>query len=178
MRRGVRLGIDVGDVRVGVATCDPDGMLATPVATLTRTPGAETAAGSGDAPSATDADIVEIAALAAESQAIEIVVGLPLLLSGEQGSAALKVRQYALVLAGACRPVEVRLVDERLTSVDAHRGLRESGVAGKRQRAVVDQAAAVLILQTALDLERSSGRAPGESVGGKRRKPRTKDRTG
>ena len=83
--------------------------------------------------------------------------------------------QYAAVVAARIAPVWVRLVDERLTSVDAHRTLRESGVAGRRQRAVVDQAAAVLILQTALDTERSTGAPPGERVGPGRRKPRTKD---
>ncbi len=69
----------------------------------------------------------------------------------------------------------VRLFDERLTTVDAHRTLRESGVAGRRQRAVVDQAAAVLILQAALDIERGTGRPPGDPVTHGRRKPRTKD---
>jgi putative Holliday junction resolvase len=73
-------------------------------------------------------------------------------------------------------PVPVRLYDERLTTVDAHRSLRDSGVAGRRQRSKVDQAAAVLILQAALDIERASGKLPGELVRLDRRKPRTKDR--
>ena len=85
-------------------------------------------------------------------------------------------RTYAGRLSERIAPVPVRLVDERLTTVDAHRNLRESGVDGRRQRAVVDQAAAVLILQTALDAERSSGRPPGELVRTGGRKPRTKDR--
>ena len=88
------------------------------------------------------------------------------------GAAAAKARQYAAVLARRIAPVAVRLVDERLTTVDAHRALRESGVAGRRQRAVVDQAAAVIILQSALDEERSTGRPPGSPVAHKRRKPR------
>lgn len=164
---GVWLGVDVGSVRVGVAASDPDGILATPVRTVARTaPGA---------PAAGDADLEEVAALVEEHAAVGVVVGLPRSLSGDEGPAAAGVRQYAALMAARVAPVWVRLVDERLTSVDAHRTLRDSGVAGRRQRAVVDQAAAVLILQTALDAERSTGTPPGERVAPGRRKPRTKD---
>jgi putative Holliday junction resolvase len=166
-QRGPRIGVDVGSVRVGVAVSDPDGILATPVRTVARTSQEEPAAG--------DADVEEIAALVAEHLAVGVVVGLPRSLSGDEGPAAVRARKYAAVVAARIAPVWVRLVDERLTSVDAHRTLRESGVAGRRQRAVVDQAAAVLILQTALDTERSTGSPPGERVGPRRRKPRTKD---
>ena len=155
MRPGVRVGVDVGSVRVGVATCDPDGLIATPVATVR--------------------EVLEVAAIVAELGAMEVVVGLPRSLSGEEGPAAEAARKYAAVLAARVAPVGVRLFDERLTTVDAHRTLRESGVAGRRQRAVVDQAAAVLILQAALDTERGTGHPPGEPVRHKRRKPRTKD---
>jgi putative holliday junction resolvase len=165
--RGARLGVDVGSVRVGVALSDPDGILATPVATVARTAEGEPAAG--------DSDIEEIVALVQEHAAVGVVVGLPRSLSGDEGPAASRARKYAAVVAARIAPVWVRLVDERLTSVDAHRTLRESGVAGRRQRAVVDQAAAVLILQTALDTERSTGAPPGEQVGPGRRKPRKKD---
>ncbi|WP_040883586.1 Holliday junction resolvase RuvX [Janibacter sp. HTCC2649] len=166
VRPGVRLGVDVGTVRVGVAVSDPSGMLATPHATLTRIwPDAETP---GD-------DIAEIVALSAERAALEVIVGLPRSLSGDEGPSAEAARKYAAELARRVAPVGVRLVDERLTSVSAHRALRDSGVAGRRQRAVVDQAAAVLILQAALDEERSSGRPPGEPVRHKRRRPKTKD---
>ena len=110
-----------------------------------------------------------------EHRAVGVVVGLPRSLSGGEGPAAAAARAYAAVVAARVAPVWVRLVDERLTSVDAHRTLRDSGVAGRRQRAVVDQAAAVLILQTALDTERSTGAPPGERVRPGRRKPRTKD---
>ena len=159
MRPGVRVGVDVGSVRIGVAACDPEGVLATPVATVLarrrhRRGGARSSPGSGPT---------------------EVVVGLPRSLSGEEGPAAAAARQYAGVLAARVAPVDVRLVDERLTTVDAHRALRESRVAGRRQRAVVDQAAAVLILQAALDTERGSGHPPGELVSRKRRKPRSKD---
>lgn len=166
MRSGVRLGIDVGEVRVGVATCDPDGILATPVQTVPCL---------GMEPAATDPDIGTIVGLARSLGVVEVVVGWPLLLSGVEGASALRARRYAEVVAAELAPVPVRLVDERFTSVDAHRGLRASGVAGRRQRAVVDQAAAVLILQGALDAERGSGRPVGEEVGRhRRRKPRAK----
>lgn len=167
IRPGVRLGVDVGTVRVGVAVSDPGGVLATPHATLRRVwPDPEVEAD----------DVAEIVALAAEREAIEVIVGLPRSLSGDEGPSAQAARTYAAELALRVTPVAVRLVDERLTSVSAHRALRDSGVAGRRQRAIVDQAAAVLILQAALDEERSSGRPPGEQVlRQKRRRPKTKD---
>jgi putative pre-16S rRNA nuclease len=164
--RGVRIGVDVGSVRVGLAVSDPDGVLATPVATLGRDPDA--------APAAGDPDIEEIAALVASRAAVGVVVGLPKSLDGGEGPAAQRARTYASVVAARVAPVQVRLVDERLSTVDAHRSLRDSGVAGRRQRAVVDQAAAVLILQSALDAERTTGSPAGEPVGARRRKPRTK----
>jgi putative Holliday junction resolvase len=155
----------VGSVRVGVATSDPSGILATPVRTVPR-----------DASDPQAPDVEEVAAIVADTAAIEVVVGLPRTLAGDEGPAAAQARQYARALAVRVAPVEVRLVDERLTTVDAHRSLRESGVDGRKQRAVVDQAAAVLILQAALDAERSSGRPPGVLVRTDGRKPRTKDR--
>lgn len=162
-RPGVRVGVDVGAVRVGVAASDPSGLLASPVRTVAR------AEESG-------ADLDEIAGIVAELAAIEVVVGLPRSLSGEERGAAAIARTYAGRLAVRVAPVPVRLVDERLSTVQAHRSLHESGLAGRRHRAVVDQAAAVLILQVALDAERGSGRPPGELVRTDGRKPRTKDR--
>jgi putative Holliday junction resolvase len=166
-RHGRRVGIDVGSVRVGVAASDPSGLLATPVRTLAR---------DADDTAVAPTDLEEVAALVVELACIEVVVGLPRSLSGAEGAAAQAARTYAGRLAARVAPVPVRLVDERLTTVDAHRSLRESGVDGRRQRAVVDQAAAVLILQAALDAERGSGRPPGELVTTGGRKPRTKDR--
>jgi putative Holliday junction resolvase len=166
-RPGRRVGIDVGSVRVGVAASDPSALLATPVRTVQRDPDE-----AADAPT----DLEEVAAVVAELDAVEVVVGLPRTLAGAEGAAAEAARTYAGRLSVRIAPVPVRLVDERLTTVDAHRNLRESGVDGRRQRSVVDQAAAVLILQTALDTERSSGRPPGELVRTGGRKPRTKDR--
>jgi putative Holliday junction resolvase len=168
----VRVGVDVGSVRVGVAASDPSGLLATPVRTVARAREGADDAGTG----AGSPDLEEVAAIVAERGAIEVVVGLPRTLAGDEGAAAHTARTYAGRLAARVAPVPVRLVDERLTTVDAHRSLRDSGVDGRRQRAVVDQAAAVLILQVALDTERGSGRPPGELVRTDGRKPRTKDR--
>lgn len=162
MRPGARLGVDVGDVRVGVASSDPSGLLATPVETVPR----DLEGG---------ADLDRVVELAAEMSVTEVVIGLPRSLDGSEGPAAGKVREWAQGLRTALREASidntpVRLVDERLSTVDAHRGLRESGVAGRNHRDVVDQAAAVLILQTALDTERATGRPPGERVGRPRRR--------
>jgi len=148
MRHGVRLGIDPGDARVGVARSDPTGFLATPVETLRRGKG----------------DLAAIARLVREDEAVEVVVGLPRSLSGGEGPAAAKVRAYAARLAGRVAPVPVRLVDERLTTVSAEAMLRDRGRKGQQRRAVVDQAAAVMILQHALDTERATGVPPGQPV--------------
>ncbi|WP_175410678.1 Holliday junction resolvase RuvX [Streptomyces sp. TRM64462] len=150
MRRGRRLAIDVGDARIGVASCDPDGVLATPVETV---PGR-------DVPAAHR----RLRQIAEEYEPIEIVVGLPRSLSGREGPAATKVRAFARELAKGVAPVPVRLVDERMTTVTATQGLRASGVKSKKGRSVIDQAAAVIILQNALESERVSGNPPGESV--------------
>ncbi|TWE12517.1 Holliday junction resolvase RuvX [Rudaeicoccus suwonensis] len=159
MRSGVRLGVDVGSVRVGLAACDPDGLIATPVATLTR--------------AADDSDIRQVVQEAAEREAIEVVVGLPLSLDGHEHAAAQAARRWAGEFAKQSPAVPVRLVDERMTTVDAHRAMREAGVSSKRSRAHIDQQAAVLILQVALDSERVSGNPAGVLLGG--RKPRRKN---
>lgn len=156
VRRGTRVALDVGAVRVGVATCDPDGYLATPVTTVRR--GRPAPAG-GLAP-----DVVAITGIVAERAAIEVVVGLPTGLSGVEGSAAAAARAYAGVIARAVAPVPVRLVDERLSTVSAHRALTAAGRPGRRHRSVVDQVAAVTILQYALDAERTTSAPPGEPV--------------
>lgn len=144
--RGVRLGIDVGQVRVGVAISDPDGILATPLVTLRR----DLAAAEGRTPE----DIDEIARLVRTHESVGVVLGLPIRLSGEEGTAASGVRAYAEQLDFAIRPVPIWLSDERMSTVVASRRLAERGVKGKRQRAVVDQAAAVEILQRWLDTHR------------------------
>ncbi|MCO5310637.1 MAG: Holliday junction resolvase RuvX [Austwickia sp.] len=162
MRPGRRLGVDVGEARVGGAVCDPDGLLATPVESVPR-----------DREGTADLD--RIASLAAQYAVIEIVVGLPLSLSGVENAAAGKARDYAAALAGRVRPVGVRLVDERLSTIDAHRALREAGRSTRSHRAVVDQQAAVHILQAALDTERSTNSPAGEKMN--TRKPRAPRRT-
>lgn len=150
MRHGVRLGVDVGSVRVGVSACDPDGVLATPVATLRRDAG----------------DLDALAELVAERAVLEVVVGLPTSLSGREGPAAVAARAYATRVAERIAPVPVRLVDERLSTVTAEHGLRAAGVGGRSRRKVVDQMAAVVILQSALDAERRVGEPPGQIVPG------------
>lgn len=141
VKRGRRLGIDVGAVRVGVALSDPDGLLATPLRTVARD------AGSGT-------DVATIAALVAEHEAVEVVVGLPRTLAGREGAAARAVREFVSALQAAL-DVPVALSDERLTTVVATQQLRQRGVAGRKQRAVIDQAAAVGILQGWLDSHRT-----------------------
>jgi len=154
--RGARLAVDVGSVRVGLAASDPDGLVATPVDTLPR----DNRPAGGALPS----DVASIVAEVAERFAAAVYVGLPKHLSGTEGAAAHAARAYAGALAQAVAPVPVRLVDERMSTVSAHQALHASGRSGRRHRAVVDQAAAVVILQTALDAERSTGRRPGERV--------------
>ena len=154
MRQGTRLGLDPGDVRIGVARSDPSGFLATPVETVKR--------GRGDL-----ARIEELVAeIAEDGTVLEVVVGLPRSLSGGEGPAAVKVREWAAKLARRVAPVPVRLADERLTTVSAEAMLRDRGRSGAKRRAVVDQAAAVVILQHVLDTERASGMAPGEIIEG------------
>jgi len=148
--RGRRLGVDVGKVRVGVAVSDPDGILATPVVTVPRDMGA--------AADSVPADIAELARLVTEHEAVQVVVGLPVALNGSEGTAAIDIRAYASRLASAVGPVPVVLADERMSTVVATRRLAERGVRGKRQRAVVDQAAAVEILQSWLDAQRRQTR--------------------
>jgi putative Holliday junction resolvase len=133
-------------VRVGIAACDPDGVLATPVETLRRGHG----------------DLGRVAQLVQERAAVEVVVGLPRSMSGQEGPAASAAREFAASLARRVAPCPVRLVDERLSTVEATRGMQASGVSARDGRGTVDQAAAVVILQGALDVERTSGRPPGE----------------
>ena len=149
MRTGVRLAVDLGSARVGVARSDPSGLLATPLATITRGRG----------------DVTELAALVTAHAPIEVIVGLPTGLSGREGTAAVGARAFAESLAARLAPVPVRLVDERFTTVIAHDALRQGGRGSRERRPAVDKAAAALILQGALDAERSTGLPAGELVG-------------
>jgi putative Holliday junction resolvase len=147
VRSGVRLGIDVGTVRVGVARSDPHGMLATPLETVER--------GAGD--------LERILVLATEVQAMELVVGLPRALSGRETASTDDARGFAQQLAQLAS-VPVRLVDERLSTVSANNAMRGAGRSQKKSRPVIDQVAAVIILQHALDHERAGSSFPGSIV--------------
>lgn len=146
--RGRRLGIDVGSVRIGVATSDPDGILATPVETVRR--------------DRSGRDLRRLVRLVNELEAVEVVVGLPRTLADRTGQSAQDAIGFAELLAGRIAPTPVRLADERLTTVTAQRSLREAGVRAKGQRAVIDQAAAVGILQSWLDQRRARPATHGE----------------
>lgn len=147
-RTGVRLGIDWGDARIGVAACDAQGVLAYPIETVKADRDAEG----------------RIAALVGEYEPFEVIFGLPRSLDGGEGPAAKKIRKHARSLAKRIRGVRVRLLDERLTTVSAARALNERGRSAREQRAVIDQVAAVTILEHALDIERRTGSAPGEPL--------------
>ena len=146
MPPGRVLGVDVGAVRVGVALSDPAGTLATPLVTLDRD---ET----------TWSDLDRLVELVSEHEVVEVVVGLPRTLAGREGPAAQAARAYVEdlreVLAESSRSdLPITLADERLTTVTATRMLSDRGVKGRAQRRVIDQAAAVEILQTWLDARR------------------------
>jgi putative Holliday junction resolvase len=145
MRSGVRVGVDVGKVRIGIARSDFHGMLATPVETVARG----------------DGDVARILSIASELDAMELVVGLPLSLAGTATASTDDATGFASRLAAATQ-LPVRLVDERLSTVSAQAALRASGRTTKQSRSVIDQVAAVIIVQHALDLERGTGTPPGE----------------
>ena len=142
MTTGVWISVDVGSVRVGVARSDPRGVLATPLVTLGRDV-------------AGNRDIIELAALVREHEAVGVVVGLPRTLRDREGASAVMAREYGAALGAAIKPIPVHYLDERLTTVSAQRKLAEGGVRGRARRAVVDQAAAVELLQHWLDVCRS-----------------------
>jgi putative Holliday junction resolvase len=153
--QGVKLGVDVGTVRVGVAVCDRDGILATPLRTLARNAKKNT-------------DVRILAALAVELHVVEIFVGLPRTMKGEEHASARMATGYARLLAGSLRDsgyeVPVRLVDERLSTVTAHRNLHEAGMSSRNHRKVVDQVAAAGILQHAIDMQKARGTEVGSRV--------------
>jgi putative holliday junction resolvase len=132
----------VGTVRIGVATSDPDGVLATPVETVRR--------------DRTDKHIRRLAKLVDELGAVEVVVGLPRTLADRTGPSAIDAIAVADALAARIAPTPVRLADERLTTVTAQRSRRDAGVRAKGQRAMIDQVAAVGILQFWLDQRRAA----------------------
>jgi len=146
MRRGIRLGVDVGKARVGVARSDPDGVLAVPVETLPRSEALE-----------------KLAALTHDYEVLEIIVGLPISLGGADTASTTDAREFAQALAEAVS-MPVRLVDERLSTVSAQQMLSQGGTEARKQRPIIDQASAVIILQHSLDQESRTGAAPGVLV--------------
>ncbi|MCW2131983.1 Holliday junction resolvase RuvX [Arthrobacter sp. VKM Ac-2550] len=152
---GTKLGVDVGLARVGLAGSDPGGILATPIRTLKR-----------DAKK--NSDIRVLVREAAERSAVQVFVGLPRTLKGGESASTQMAREYADVLAQALADaglaVSVNLIDERLTTVSAHRTLHSAGMSSREHRKVVDQVAAVEILQQALDMQRALGRDVGSPV--------------
>ncbi|RKO20106.1 Holliday junction resolvase RuvX [Pseudarthrobacter phenanthrenivorans] len=153
--QGIKLGVDVGTVRVGVAICDRDSVLATPYKTLDRN-------------ARKNSDIRIIANLVDELGAVQVIVGLPRTMKGEERSSAEMAREYAALLAGELAgrglAVPVNLVDERLSSVTAHRHLHEAGMSSRNHRKVVDQVAAAGILQHAIDMQKARGADVGSRV--------------
>ena len=153
--QGIKLGVDVGTVRVGVAICDRESILATPYKTLDRN-------------AKKNSDVRVIANLVQELGAVQVFVGLPRTMKGEERASAVMATDYARLLVGelAARdlPVPVNLVDERLSSVSAHRSLHEAGMSSRNHRKVVDQVAAAGILQHAIDMQKARGADVGSRV--------------
>jgi putative holliday junction resolvase len=149
VKPGVRVALDVGTVRIGVARSDALGMLAVPL----------------DAVPAGDDALAQVATIVAEWEAVDVYVGLPLHLSGQEGAASGKAREWAALLAERI-PAPVRLIDERLSSVQAQRALQASGRSTRQSRSVIDSASAVMVLQSVLDAEQRTGTPPGELVAG------------
>ena len=153
--QGIKLGVDVGTVRVGVALCDREGILATPYKTLDRNP-------------KKNSDVRVIAGLVQELGAVQVIVGLPRTMKGEEHASARMATDYAELLAGELArrglDIPVCLVDERLSSVTAHRNLHEAGMSSRNHRKVVDQVAAAGILQHAIDMQKARGTDVGSPV--------------
>jgi len=153
--QGIKLGVDVGTVRVGVAICDRDSILATPYKTLDRN-------------AKKNSDVRVIANLVEELGAVQVIVGLPRTMKGEEHASAKMATEYAELLAAELSAralaVPVNLVDERLSSVSAHRNLHEAGMSSRNHRKVVDQVAAAGILQHALDMQKARGADVGRRV--------------
>jgi putative holliday junction resolvase len=164
LEQGRRLCVDVGSVRIGVAISDPDGLIATPVETVLRDQSSPTKGSLAVSTDRASTDLAAIAEHVSEHGVRVVYVGLPRRLSGAEGAASASARAYAERLANLVAPVPVRLVDERMSTVSAHQALYASGRAGRKHRSVVDQVAAVVILQSTLEVERNTGARAGELV--------------
>ncbi len=152
---GIKLGVDVGTVRVGLAICDPDGILATPFNTVGRD-------------TKKNSDVRAVVKHAVDLAAVQIFVGLPRTMKGEERASAQMAMDYADLLSSELLrvglDVPVNLVDERLSTVTAHRNLHEAGMSSKNHRKVVDQVAAAGILQHAIDMQKARGTDVGRRV--------------
>jgi len=138
MQRGRRIAFDYGDVRIGVAVSDPDSILSSPLATL----------------KATDKNLLEqISAIFSEIEPVAIYVGRPALLSGNDGTAAEKAAGFASLLSTVTE-VPVKMIDERMSTVSAARNLREAGRNARDSKKEIDMAAAVAILDFAIEIEK------------------------
>lgn len=159
MRRGVRIGVDVGKARIGLARTDAEPILAVPVETVQR---------HDDPATGLDTALNRILELVDELNAMEVVVGLPVNLRGEHTASTEDAQQFAVRLAAKLAPehpaIAVRLVDERLSTVSASQSLRAAGITAKNQRQIIDQQAAVVLLQHAIDAEKTSETAPGQII--------------
>lgn len=143
MRKGRRVALDPGTVRIGVAVSDIDGILASP------------------RPALPAGDLAAVVVVVGEVDPLEIIVGLPMGLAGTEGQAAQRAREFAGQVATATS-IPVRLVDERLSTVQAQRGLHDQGRSVRQSRDMIDSASAAVVLQHALDAERTAGQPPGE----------------
>jgi putative Holliday junction resolvase len=150
MRTGRRLAVDVGKVRIGIAICDSEAILSSPLEAVARLS------------SASDT-VTSIAELVDVHGVIEVYVGDPLSLSGKETASTNDARLIASELSKALA-IPVRMIDERLTTVTATAKLRASGISAKDSKSIIDSASAVEILETALSFEKSSGLAPGHLV--------------
>jgi putative Holliday junction resolvase len=143
------LGLDIGSVRIGVAACDPDGILATPLTVVRRK----------DEPAA----LRELREIVAEYEPIEFLVGDPKSLDGAARAAAASALEFARKVAAATG-TPIRLVDERFTTVEAHHALAAAGKSSRQRREIVDAQAAVIILQNALEFEHNTGDPAGREM--------------
>lgn len=154
MRKGVRLGIDVGQVRIGVARTDPQALMAVPVETIARR--------ADD--SSQEGFVNRIQQLVNDFSVMEVIVGLPLNLRGERTPSTSDALEFARTLAKSLPDVPIRLVDERLSTVSATRSLQSAGKSTREQRNVIDQQAAVVLLEHALESERSQAEPAGTLI--------------
>ena len=148
MRKGIRYAIDYGDQRIGLAKSDVDAIMAVPVATIKNDEFA----------------LKNLLEHLNETGYLDIYIGLPKHLSGVLGQSALKAQEFARKLSAEIDVDSIRMLDERLTTTSASARLQESGVNTRNQKSIIDQAAAVELLEFALDSEKRTGNIPGLKI--------------